>query len=180
MLINKKLRLNILLVTGTFIIWGFIVSRIVEYYSSPKENESEVINTNEALLNVDIKKDNIDSAEQRWIQIERDPFKKNNIVSKNVVPAANISSVSKSKSKERKAQSGLPVKEKEEKANSLLLTGIITNNESKLAIIVDNATNKTLFLHTGDSYNGVIIKEIRDNSVVINEGSFSRELFVKP
>ena len=179
MKINKKVGINISLVIGTIIIWSFIISRIVEYYSSPKENESEVINTNEVLLNVDIKKDSIDSAEQRWIQIERDPFQKNGFFSRKVAPAANISTANMEKGKVRNAQSIIPIKTKEEKANSLLLTGIITNNGSKLAIIVDNATNKTLFLHSGEMYNGILIKEIRDNSVIINEDAITKELFIR-
>lgn len=181
MKINKKVGINILLVIGTFTIWGFIISRIVEYYSPSQENKMEIINTNEIPVIAANKSDNTEWSKQSWARIERDPFQKNSITSRNVVPVANISAANMNKGKERNAQSIIPItKTKEEKANSLLLAGIIMNNGSKLAIIVDNVTNKTLFLHSGEMYNGILIKEIRDNSVVINEGPFSKELFVKP
>lgn len=179
MKINKKVGINISLVIGTIIIWSFIISRIVEYYSPSQENKPEIITTNEISVITVNKNDSTEWSEQSWTQIERDPFQKNGFISRKVVPAANISAANMNKGKERNAQSIIPIKTKEEKANSLLLTGIITNNDSKLAIIIDNVTNKTLFLHCGEAYNGILIKEIRDNSVVINEGSFSKELFVK-
>lgn len=178
MKIKKKVGINILLVIGTFTIWGFIISRIVDYYSPTQENKSEIINTNEIPVITGNKNESTDLFEQRWTPIERDPFQRNGFISRKIVPAAKISAANMDKGKERNTQSILP-KIKEEKANSLLLSGIIMNNGSKLAIIVDNATNKTLFLHSGEMYNGMLVKEIRDNSVVINEGSFSKELFVR-
>ena len=180
MKINKKVGINILLVTGTFIIWGFIISRIVEHYNSPQENESEIINASEVPLNVDIEKNNIDAVEQRWIQIERDPFHKGSNASRIVIPARNITIENSALGKKKDVQQIVPVKINEQKTNNLLVTGIITTNGSKLAIIIDNVSNKTLFLHSGEMYEGILIKEIRDNSVVINKGSFSKELFVKP
>lgn len=179
MQINKKVGINISLVIGTIIIWSFIISRIVEYYSTSQENKPEIINTNEIPVITGNKNESTEWSGQSWTQIERDPFQKNGFFSRKVVPAANISTVNMVKGKERNAQSIIPIKIKEEKANSLLLTGIITNNGSRLAIIVDNTTNKTLFLHTGEAFNGVVIKEIRDNSVFLIEGDKSKEIFIK-
>ena len=179
MKINKKVGINILLVIGTFTIWGFIISRIVEYYSPSQENKPEIINTNEIPVITGNKNESTEWSGHSWTQIERDPFQKNGFISKKVVSAANISAANMNKGKERNAQSIIPIKTKEEKANSLLLSGIIMNNGSKLAIIVDNATNKTLFLHSGEMYNGILIKEIRDNSVIINEDAITKELFIR-
>lgn len=176
---RKKILINIILLSGILTVWGFIILHIFQYFNSLNESSDEsadeVIESN---ILTRLKSESLSTASLEWINLDRDPFellKKEKLT----VPVLLQPVHDKQKKNDSTSQPKTPQSTSPASQNIFVLSGIIINNDSKLAILLDDNDKKTIFLHEGEEYNGIVLKEIQMNSITILENAQLRELFIK-
>ncbi|MFZ1288485.1 MAG: hypothetical protein WAR79_00220 [Melioribacteraceae bacterium] len=149
----------IVMVIVVVIIWGLIISRVINYFSNDEELVIE-IEDSELLSETLKKKSNFNTAEIEYVKFEKDPFVLN--------PFIQVL-----KKKEIKIE---PVEPKE--SLNFIINGVIVNDKSKTVLILDQTNNQTVFLKEGMDYKSIKILSISPSDIEFKENGEIKTLTV--
>lgn len=173
--IPNNFLVNFLLIIGTIVIWSLIIYHVYNYFTSSYESLSENIDMNDNIAFSTSNSNKIADANLKWNYLDRDPFQVHQETINDNLHDKKLLSLSKDFPKNQNQSKTVA---SHEIKTEFILTGIILNDKSRLAVLLEPSSNKSFFLHQGESYGGKLIKEIRVNSIIIIENSTSKEIFI--
>ncbi|HEX2982186.1 MAG TPA: hypothetical protein VHO28_01445 [Ignavibacteriales bacterium] len=159
---GKKI-LTVPLIVITIAVWGYIIFRVVAYFTQPEEDSSVLINSEASADLGSIQKETSSQEEFIYEELDRDPFKLTEY-KKEPPPQPKIGFIEKPFLSEPEFY--------------YKINGIVMNGSGGLVILEDITNNSTHFLREGEQYKTLQIKRISNNKVILSEKSVEKEIDV--
>lgn len=146
-----------LLLIIVIIVWGIIISRVISYFYGDEDSEVEII---EEVIpdNIFSSRSKTSEVELGYVKLDKDPFV--------LVP---VKKVVKKKIKK-------PVKVEPKEQLNFIVNGVLINNKSRTALIIDQTNNETVFLKEGSEYKSIRVISISSTEIKVKENGETRAI----
>lgn len=159
---GKKI-LTVPLIVITIAVWGYIIFRVVAYFTQAEDDSSIIINSDAGTELGSAQKETSSPEEFIYEELNRDPFKLTEY-KKEPPPQPKIGFIEKPFLNEPEFY--------------YKINGIVMNESGGLVILEDITDNSTHFLREGEQYKTIKIKRISNNKVTLSEKLVEKEIDV--